>query len=164
MSVGAGARTWAGCALALLAGVGAAVAPAPLSAQAIVGLEKAGKLGAGEPEVAIQRLRDGWRNALLVAGQGAEPEVLAEAVVRMIREPIKRIGFGSLDEEGSLALKAAVVRAEADVRAVGVAVASGALSAADAPGTAQRALDTYLSVLGARLGRAVTDPPGVGRR
>ena len=164
MSVGAGARTWAGCALALLAGVGAAVAPAPLPAQAIVGLEKAVKPGAGELEVAIERLRDGWGNALLLAGEGAEPEVLAEAVARMIHEPIKLIGFGSLDDEGRLALKAAVVRAEADVRAVGVAVASGALSAADAPGAAQRALDTYSSVLKARLGRAVTEPPGVGRR
>ena len=164
MSVVAGARAWAGCALALLAGVGAAVAPAPLSAQAIVGLEKDVKPGAGELEVAIKRLRDGWGHALLLAGQGAEPEVLAEAVAQMIHEPIKLIGFGSLDEEGRLALKAAVVRAEADVRAVGVAVASGALSAADAPGAAQRALDTYSSVLKARLGRAVTEPPGVGRR
>lgn len=164
MSAVAGARTWAGCALALLAGVGTAVAPPPLSAQAIVGLEKVMKPGGGEPEVAIQRLRDGWRTALLLAGEGAEPEILAEAVARMIHEPIKLIGFGSLDEEGRLALKAAVVRAEADVRAVGVAVASGALSAADAPGAAQRVLDTYLSVLGARLGRAVTEPPGVGGR
>jgi len=151
--------------LALTAVVSLATA-APLAAQSLAGLDKAAAKREMSPlDVAVARLHDGWHQATLAVGEDAEPEVVAEAIVRMVHDPIKLVGLGSpgaLEREENLAVKAAVARAEARV------LAAPALRAPDgdiAPVRAetQSALDEYLTVLDAWLAARPRPPTGARR-
>jgi hypothetical protein len=161
MSRSGGAPAVAGVVLAFALGAGLAfVAAAPLAAQA--GLDKgAAKRELSDLDVAVARLQDGWRHATLAVGADAEPEVVAEAIVRMIHDPIKLVGFGTsgaLEREENLALKAALLRAEERVLAAPALGEAGGEAAVRA--ATQHALDEYLAVLGPWL--AARPKPATG--
>ena len=149
MTVVRRARRWAAFAFAAAAVL--VCVPSPVTSQTVVGLEKGTKPPAEELSVALDRLRDGWRSAMLVVGARAAPTAAAEVLVGMIHEPIKLIGFAALAPRDSQLLKSAILDAEAGVREAGAALERGDLDMAAARAEVQRALDVYLSVLTARL-------------
>ncbi len=151
-------------ALALFAGMSLAGGPAPVGAQAIVGLEKSPKPVMTEWDGALARLRDGWSAATLTAGETAGPATTAEALVRMIQEPIKILGHAGASGAEMQRLKSALREVETRVRAVAQALEQGRLSRDAAPAEVQRALDAYLAVLSVRPEFGTPVPAGADRR
>jgi len=159
-----------GRALVIALSVGAVLACAsgsPLAAQAVAGLDKgAAKRAMSELDVALARLHDGWHQATLAVGEDAEPEVVVEAIVRMIHDPIKLVGLGTpgaLEHEENLALKAAMARAVERVRGAPAVVREPEGDAAAVRAETQRALDDYLAVLGPWIAGRPKPPAGAGR-
>lgn len=156
-----------GRALLVVTGIALACPPARVSAQSVSGLGKTmAKRDSGQLEAAVARLRDGWRQATLLVGEGAEPAVVAEAVARMIHDPVKLVGLGSrgdLEREENLSLKAAIVHAEERVRAAPQQLAGATSDLKAVRAETQRALDEYLAVLTPWLEAHGASPTGVRR-
>jgi hypothetical protein len=131
----------------LVLGLGIAVAAPPATAQTIVGPQVAAKAEGGKAQPLIDRLRDGWGSALVLAGEGAEHETVADTLSAMIAESLKVVGLERLDADGRLTVKAAMVRAERRVREATRTIPRSGSSRLDARTETQRALDEYLWVL-----------------
>jgi len=138
----------------------------PLAAQAITGLDAGVVKETGELEAAVARLHDGWRHAMLAVGADADPQLVIESIVGMMRDPIELVGFsidGEVEGDANLALKAALLRAEERVRAAHRAMEEGGADVAAVRAEAQRALDEYFVVLAPWLKARLKPPPRVGR-
>jgi hypothetical protein len=143
----------------LAAAAALASSPSSAAAQTILGPESEVKPGALELEAALDRLRDGWRWARVLAGEDAGPEAVADTIARMIEVPVKIGGLGRPADPKGRELAATIARTKALVRAT---VRAAFRDEGEAPvrrAELQETLDEYVTLLESRLARGATHPP-----